>query len=409
MKILASANAIEQEFGRLMHSGAVLSGAVAWASAGFPLAEMVLERREQVKRLVVGLHFYQTDPEFIRRALSTDKIRYMMSTRGVFHPKLFLFDCIDGSWTCIIGSSNFTAGGFSTNVEVSVAVTSDDLGAAEMRSQVDANLDEYWKGARQMSPDELAGYNAMWAARRPILKRLGGGYGKPRRSNEDDGGDPPVVIPVLRQTWSQFFAAVSKDGLLADREVVLRSMGEWFDTYDSFEAMPPLLRKRIGGFITEAGQPDYLLFGSMRGAGTFKHLINRNHHGISDALACVPREGAVTSVDYFGFMERFRHAFNGVRGGSDTAIATATRLLAMKRPDYFVCIDSKNRQKLCSAFGIPQAVRLSDYWGSVCERIYDSAWWNVSLPDDVREREVWKGRAALLDSLYYVPGAAPGN
>ena len=84
-------------------------------------------------------------------------------------------------------------------------------------------------------------------------------------------------------------------------------------------------------------------------------------------------------------------------------MATATRLLAMKRPDYFVCVDSKNRKGLCHAFLVPTSVTLDDYWESFCMRIQQAAWWLVPEPKGTLERSVWRGRAAFLDALFYEP------
>ena len=83
-------------------------------------------------------------------------------------------------------------------------------------------------------------------------------------------------------------------------------------------------------------------------------------------------------------------------------IATATRLLAMKRPDVFVCIDNKNRSNLCKAFGIIQlGLDYGRYWDEIIERIYDSHWWQNPDPKDSVENVVSDFRAAFLDSLYY--------
>jgi hypothetical protein len=76
----------------------------------------------------------------------------------------------------------------------------------------------------------------------------------------------------------------------------------------------------------------------------------------------------------------------------------------LKRPDYFVCFDSANRDGLCKAFNI--ALSRHDYeryWSSIVERILIARWWDSTRPTAEQEMKVWDGRAAFLDSLYYVP------
>jgi len=89
-------------------------------------------------------------------------------------------------------------------------------------------------------------------------------------------------------------------------------------------------------------------------------------------------------------------------GKTVTALATATRLLAMKRPDVFVCLDSKNRSALCKDFGVVQSKLDYDrYWNEIVERIFDSDWWINPKPKDDIEKDVSNSRAAFLDSIYY--------
>lgn len=75
----------------------------------------------------------------------------------------------------------------------------------------------------------------------------------------------------------------------------------------------------------------------------------------------------------------------------------------MKRPDYFVCLDSKNRDKLCKEFGISKNIGLDRYWDEVVQRLVDSNWWNSPEPQDGIERRIWRCRAAFLDVKFYQP------
>jgi hypothetical protein len=82
-------------------------------------------------------------------------------------------------------------------------------------------------------------------------------------------------------------------------------------------------------------------------------------------------------------------------------VGTASRLLAMKRPDLFVCIDSENRPHIAKAFGVPASSLLTfdGYWDPV-QRIWHCPWWRAPRPNDELERRAWNARVALLDSLF---------
>ena len=73
----------------------------------------------------------------------------------------------------------------------------------------------------------------------------------------------------------------------------------------------------------------------------------------------------------------------------------------MKRPDYFVCINNKNKKGLCADIGFPHTrLNLENYWERVVEPITQSRWWNEQRPAN-DERMIWNTRAAMLDVIYY--------
>jgi hypothetical protein len=155
------------------------------------------------------------------------------------------------------------------------------------------------------------------------------------------------------------------------------------------------------GFGGSDEVPNWGWFGSMFGAGVFKNRVNQNDINLSRALDAIPPAGEVLEVHYSQFIDAYRKAFPAGRGHG---LGTATRLLTMKRPDYFVCFDSANKRGLCGAFEITLGNHdYARYWGSIVERLLLSRWWNSPRPTANKEMKVWDGRAAFLDSLYYVP------
>ena len=73
----------------------------------------------------------------------------------------------------------------------------------------------------------------------------------------------------------------------------------------------------------------------------------------------------------------------------------------MKRPDYFVCLDSANKVKLTEAFDINKYIKIEDYWDLIIEKILISKWWNDQSIKISLELKTFNCRAAFLDSLYY--------
>ncbi len=152
-------------------------------------------------------------------------------------------------------------------------------------------------------------------------------------------------------------------------------------------------RRKIGGLFKSAN-PNFLLFGSMQWVGHFKQAIKNNNEGISHALDEIPFGGDISRDDYLRFTACFLKAFK--RSG----MALASRLLAMKRPDTFVCVNNENREGLFQAFRLSPNRDAEAYWDLI-ERVRTCAWWKAPQPAAGDEREVWRARTAFLDALFY--------
>jgi hypothetical protein len=153
--------------------------------------------------------------------------------------------------------------------------------------------------------------------------------------------------------------------------------------------MPVVKRQFVGGTTRDAGW-----FGSMRGNGYFQQRLNDDRASLDAALNHIPIKGIVSKRRFDAFAARYKWERAG--GG------TASRLLAMKRPDLFICIDSKNRRGISEAFGVSGSSLLTfdGYW-DLMQRIWRCPWWRALRPQRTLERRVWNVRVALLDSIYY--------
>jgi hypothetical protein len=139
-------------------------------------------------------------------------------------------------------------------------------------------------------------------------------------------------------------------------------------------------------------------FGDMRGAGYFKHEVIENNNSLSFALDEIPISGRVEKQHFLKFWEKFEKLF------TVKYIAPPTRLLCMKRPDFFVCLDSANKEKICNNFHIKKSgIDKHFYWDEIIERIFTCEWWKNPTPDKNNKDEILvsNARTAFLDSLTY--------
>ncbi|MCI0541091.1 MAG: hypothetical protein L0Z50_38300 [Verrucomicrobiales bacterium] len=290
------------------------------------------------------------------------------------------------------------------NDEMAVLITNRDAETQVVLENVTARLNAYWGEASAISEADLNVYREAWKRKQPVLKSLRGKFGNPHREDADDRGKNPLDVKVLQLTWAEYFEKVKEekdyephDHSMEVRLRVIRATKKLFSEHEKFSQIPLSGRQKIGGLVKADGV-NFLWFGSMRGSGYFKKAIKNNDENLSLALNLIPAVGAVSREAYLAYIHQYQQAF----AKEKVWIATATRLLAIKRPDTFVCFDNRNRAALCEAFGIGRNVGYEEYWDSIIQRITtDAAWWSSPPPASGVEREVWEARAAFLDSLFY--------
>jgi len=396
MKLITTATELEKEFRRLTQQYDNFYWATAWASSGSKLFNDLLTNKDKIQKIVVGIHFYQTHPDFIEAFLNHKKVRFIQQPEGTFHPKLYLFSDKSNKWELIIGSANFTTEAFSRNTEASLLITHKDSNSTDTYNNAIKLVDQTFSDGETFNKTDLDKYRTIWKNHRQKIKSLSGQYGSKKRKPK-----PIHEVPMINRSWDEFMKEVRSEpthGL--DRRLrVIEIAQELFESVNHFNELTEDQRKFIAGIPNKLdldGAEDWGYFGSMKGAGIFKNKIKENDRNISKALDQIPLSGQITKRHYDNFIKYFTQTFTG------NYIATATRLLCMKRPDTFVCFDSKNRSALCKDFGIIQSeMDYERYWDDIVERVYDSDWWQNPNPKNDTEQKVSEARAAFLDSLYY--------
>lgn len=210
--------------------------------------------------------------------------------------------------------------------------------------------------------------------------------------------------------WGEFAAGVRAEQAhtFNERMALLRKARSMLAAVSSLADLSPYEWKAIGGVIGQKqkytaglGEYDWGWFGSMEGAGEFSTRVGARNPLLAEALDGIPHHGEVTELQYEALCATFLKAFEGAsRSGG---VATATRLLAMKRPDAFVCVSKPNQNAVARGLGFAKStLRLGNYWHRVIEPIRAARWFNTPKPRGTAG-ELWEGRVAMLDALCYRP------
>jgi hypothetical protein len=398
MKIIVCSQSFKNEFLRLQKYYNEYYWTVAWAGIESSTFEILKNNRQKMKRILIGLHFYQTHPDFINEFLLEESVRYIKNTEGTFHPKLYLFKNSNTEWEAIIGSHNFTKAAFTKNTEVSILISSKDNASNKVLFDIEKFINELWGTGNKFNKSDLDNYKNIWMKHKSKIKKLSGIYGSKAKK-------PIFETRVLSLTWSNFLEKVKneKSHEYKNRIQVIKIARELFSKNKKFNDMKEDERRFLAGIPNKLdekieGAQFWPYFGSMTGAGRFKNKIISNEINISLALEQIPLSRQITKQHYLNFWKFYKQVFK------ESYIAPATRLLCMKRPDVFLCLDSKNKTNLCNDFGINKSkISIDYYWDEIIERILDSNWWQNPEPNPENEDEVtiYNARVAFLDSIFY--------
>lgn len=390
---------------RLMEVYDEFHWSVAWGSNG-NMADHLLRNRAKIRQVIFGTHFCQTDPDLLERLQDCEGARVVpQSGPGTFHPKVFGF-ASGNNRAAIIGSANFTNAGVGSNVEAALYLEGQagDLPLDDALSFVDG-LWRKWQTKGEITAEFLAAYRRQHESSERLRGVLQKAPYVPRRRNAAPEHD------LLNMDWPDYEEAIRRAAnaeTIPDRLEILGRTRRLLEG-TSFDGLETIERRAIAGMVDrEQAEParlgplDWKLFGSMLGAGEFQKRINLNNPHISAALEHIPPQGEVTKDQFDLYCEEFRRAFQGA--DRQPLVASITRLLALKRPDYFVCLDTRNRAGLGKDIGFAHTtLDVSQYWDVVVEPLTQTKWWRADRPQGRpgQSGQLWDGRIAMLDVMYY--------
>jgi HKD family nuclease len=392
MRLIISQKELKDTFSNLLEEYKEYHFATAWAGMPGEIVDKLFRNVSRIKQMVVGIHFYQTDPNFLDKFAGYNQVRTIMQPSGTFHPKVFLFYTSDSEWVLLIGSANFTDAGFTKNTEAVFQISSDE-GDRKVLKNAKEIVDRNWSSGKTLNATELEWYRLRWAK-----------MGKKRSELEDPVGNARIISATdfMKLSWSQFVAQFNgRRSIVNDRFKMLEEIREIFAKKSSLIEMSEDERRFICGNphnLKVHRKRSYEDFGTSGNGQFMNKMIHKNIH-YSDALDRIPLVGEVTRRDFDEFLELFLHDPDTEEGW----VSSAARLLTMKRPDTFYNITNANRAGFCEDFGLTQSHtrKLDNYWDLIVQKIQDSRWYNECSPRNDFDKKLKDTRAAMLDVLYY--------
>lgn len=398
MELLTTPIEIQNKLCSLMNSYDNISFATAWASANSRAFNTLMKNKNKIQKIVVGIHFYQTNPNFIREFIDNKKVKFITNPTGIFHPKIYLFFNHENDWQCLIGSANFTKSAMEKNTEIMTCIHSKDIGSKEIYNKLVCEIENYNQRATVFSNDDLISYQKIWD------KKLKSRDDLQDKFNKNNDGKPIYKSNVITLGWNDFFNKVKNDknNSFNMRLQLLNKAREYFSK-EGFKEISEEKRLRIAGISKwDEDSINWHYFGYMGNARIFANgiKINERIDSLSNALEYIPLSGVVSRENYYNFLNIFTDKNRGWGYG----VATVSRILAMKRPDVFFCLTKANGQLLYKDFGIKKEIKTHEYdryWDEIIERIHKSDWFDSKKPNDEIEEKLWHNRVAMLDAIFY--------
>lgn len=388
MELITDKKTLNACFEKLLSSYKHINIAVAWATDKCSMYKLLCNHEEKISKMIVGLDFSHTTPQFIKKFMLNKKVRFLAMRNHTFHPKYYFFYNSPSDWSLIIGSANFTEGGFGANMEANTLITSNDCNNDFYEQSVNY-INNIWKKSARLTSTGFNNYKTRFDKQKKE---------HPQVKFQFELTSNSAIIDNL--TWEEYVQKVMKhSSSVKIRLRILERAHELFKQYRSFSDIPEEKRKCIAGIQRELSDMkgvDWGYFGTCSSNGKFKKAIIDNKSKLVKAIDEIPLFGEVTEKQYKKYCKIWRKEYK-------EPVALASRLLALKRPDLFVCINNRNRKALCNEFAISQSsLNLESYWVEIVSRIQSSIWYK-DRSKSADNNNLKSYMAAMLDSIYYTP------
>lgn len=361
--------------------------AVAWATC-HETSKILLDNSSKIQKLIVGTDREVTSPEFLKKFknLLDNKLKIIHQSQELFHSKLYLFTNNEGNeWSLFIGSANFTKNAFSSNHESMMLITNEDSITHNILQEQFKCLQEYETIAFPITDKFLEKYTIL--------------YNKPKK--HDTLYDPYLKVSLQKlspQNYTKFVMLQYTDnGMLwyDERIKLLNEARQYFreiqnsslEKENNFVISIEKLKTLIG-LVNERDNIYWHHFGHMRTSESALHELQSVIHIVNK----IPFSGEITFEDYNSYMEK-------ILSIDRIGLSIATRILALKRPDFFFCVTGANTHRFKRDFNyLFHKKSKDDYWKLVSEDLPSCNWYkkNNTMP-----AALWNSRVAMLDTILY--------
>lgn len=395
VKIETSAKDVSKRLLELLKKCESFSWASAWATDN-DVVRAAIKARKKMTYFVIGTHRYITDPKVLDNCRDIKSVKIWPPTGILFHPKVYAFD-LGTRIEVYVGSSNLTSGGLYKNTECGVFISAecDHPKLMEFLDYVEKCYDQ----AEELTPSFIVSYKANKKRVKDAEEELKTftSIKPPKRTNKTANN-----IGAQEMEWSEFVKRVRNDKVHSlDKRLVMLSAARSLASR-RFDTLTKEQRKCVAGLVYggEKDGIDWGWFGQMTTNGGFHDFIASHYRLIAKALDHIPVDAPVKKRHYDAYLEIFK----SIPKASESWRAMGTRLLAMRRPDQFVCIDGPNIQGVAGYLGASYStINLDNYWERIIEQVRVTPWYLHDEPLNPEEKKIWRCRTALLDSIYYDP------
>lgn len=357
--------------------------ACAWATANEgKAAHWKCIDVSKIRCAIIGVEFAHTEPWVLRTLLAGDRLRVGQAD-GTFHPKVYI-GSKGGRMRAIVGSANFTAAAFSSNVEFAVVL--DGEKSDPRMKELEHFIRRQWKGGMKVDEEWLEEYQFSFDNRPtpPVIPRT-----KFRVTSVND----------LSMSWPRYYRALRAQenripgiGVFHGEISYTRELDETekvFRAHRRFADVPEAQRRLLMGLPRDSTG----LIGSMGAARHAKSLVKRQPAEIGRYVDQIPLEGPVP-IELVDSVMRGMTSLHGVKLG------VATRLLTVKRPDLFVSVNNGSNPQLATLLSRRQVTTVPHYI-DLLQVVWQLEWHKAPAPAGEDQRKAWRRRAALLDSILY--------